>query len=246
MTKFARHLRSRPGALTGFLILLLLASPLAHSQSACSSDDQPLPTALFERFINADCVTCWSDPATPPAPPDALVLDWIVPGNQGDDAPLAAAASSDAVARLASLQRRPAAVQDHLTHPITGWPGATLRVAYGPAVSNYVGVTVKLTLPPDPSLAWPLSAWVVLMEALPGGTEGSPVPRFLVRNVLQPSWNMGKQLSKQDEIIFNERRAMSFPAGAHPDRLRLAGWVQDAQGRILAAVQSTCPPQDKD
>ena len=46
--------------------LLALSSNL-HAQSFCASDGQPRPLQLMERFINADCETCWTDPATPKA-----------------------------------------------------------------------------------------------------------------------------------------------------------------------------------
>jgi hypothetical protein len=227
------------------LLPLLLAATVAHGQSACSSDAQAAPTALFERFINADCEACWRDPSTPAASEDALVLDWIVPSSQGEDAALAAAASSDAQARLVSLQQpRPTSQSQH-TQAVANWPGITLRVAHGPAVGNYVGMAVSLTLPANSALAWPLSGWVVLVENLPSGTEGSPLPRHMVRNALQPSWNKGKALSNQEQIIFQDVRAMSLPEGTHPDRLQLLGWVQDAQGRVLTASRSVCPSEDK-
>ena len=90
---------------TRVLATLLLASPLVHSQSVCSSDAQAAPLSLFERFVNANCASCWSDAATPVAPPGALALDWIVPGSQGEEAALAVAASRDALMRLNALQR---------------------------------------------------------------------------------------------------------------------------------------------
>jgi hypothetical protein len=33
---------------------------------------------------------------------------------------------------------------------------------------------------------------------------------------------------------------MSLPPGANPQRLQVVGWVQDAQGRIVAAARSNC------
>ena len=227
------------------LLPLLLAATLAHGQSSCSSDEQPAPTLLFERFINADCETCWRAPHTPAAPSDALVLDWIVPGSQGEDAALAVAASSDAQARLVSLQQTRPSTQNQQTTSIAGLPGVVLRVAHGPAVNNYVGMSVSLTLPANKALAWPLSGWVVLVENLPSGTESSPLPRNLVRNALQPLWNKGETLSNQELMTFNDLRAMSLPEGTHPDRLQLLGWVQDAHGRVLTAARTSCPPEDK-
>jgi hypothetical protein len=225
---------------------LLLSTMLTQAQSSCSSDGQPTPGALFERFINADCATCWTDTTTPAAPAGALPLDWIVPSSQGEDAALSAAASSDAPTRLQALQRVRPDTRSHQESRVDALPNTTLRVAHGPAVSGYVGVSISLTLPQGASPAWPLSVWLVLMQALPSGTEGSVIPRNLVRNVFQPSWAMGKQLSNHETFGFSELRAMSVPEGAHASRLEVAGWVQDAQGRILAAAQSACPPEDKE
>ncbi|MBT3068871.1 hypothetical protein KKO72_18845 [Rhodoferax sp. U11-2br] len=224
--------------------LLLLTTSFAHGQSACSSDDQPAPTTLFERFINADCEACWRDPNTAATPPKALVLDWIVPGSQGEDAALAAAASSDALARLASQQQPRPTTQSQHTQAVASWPGITLRVAHGPAVNNYVGMSVSLTLPANSALAWPLSGWVLLVENLPTGTEGSPLPRNLVRNVLQPLWDKGQALSNQENISLEDFRAMSLPEGTKTNRLQLLGWVQDAQGQVLAAASSLCPKEE--
>lgn len=230
---------------TAWPLLLLLVASVAHGQSVCSSDDQPVPTTLFERFINADCEACWRDANTPAAPPNALVLDWIVPGSQGDEAALATAASSDAQARLVSLQQARPTNQSQQTNTVANWPGMRLRVAHGPAVNNYVGMSVSLTLPANTALAWPLSGWVVLVENLPSGTEGSPLPRNLIRNALQPLWNKDTSLSNQEQMTFNDLHAMSLPEGTHPDRLQLLGWVQDAQGRVLTAARSLCPSEDK-
>lgn len=225
--------------------LLLLTTSLAHGQSVCSSDNQAEPTALFERFTNADCDTCWRDANTPTGLPNALILDWIVPSDQGDEAPLAAAASTDALARLVSLQQTRPATQSQQTHSVEKTPGAMLRVAHGPAVGNYVGMSVSLSLPPETALTWPLSGWVVLAESLPSGTEGSPLSRNLIRNVLQPLWTKGDTLSNEEKMNFKEIRAMSLPEGTHPDRLQLLSWVQDARGRVLVAARSVCPPEDK-
>ena len=79
---------------------------MAQPRASCSSDAQPKPTVLVERFLNADCASCWAEPpAVAAAGRDALVLDWIVPGTQGEDAPLSAAATPDALERLRSLGR---------------------------------------------------------------------------------------------------------------------------------------------
>lgn len=233
-------------AWTRVLAALLLTSPLAHSQSVCSSDDQAAPKALFERFVNADCASCWSDAATPPAPPGALALDWIVPGSQGEEAALAGAASRDASMRLNALRRdRPDALHSEKIK-VHGWPGANLRVANGPALGGYVGASIALSLPPNQAPNTPLEAWLVLVETLPSGFEGSPVPRNLVRNVFQPTWNMRNTLSNSERLSFKEIRPLNIPEGAKPERLRVVGWMQDAAGRVAIAAESICPSEEAD
>jgi hypothetical protein len=228
------------------LAALLLCSPLAQSQSACSSDGQPAPTALFERFINADCESCWGDPETPMAPPGALALDWIVPGSQGEDAALAPAANRDALIRLTELNHAPPKTQSSKITTVSGLPGATLRVAHGPAVSGYLGASIELTLPAGTRIESPLQPWLVMVETLPQGFEDSPVPRNLIRNVLQPTWNMREALRTSEQTRFIEIRPMNIPPGAKPERLRVVGWVQDASGRVLLAAESACAPEDKE
>ncbi len=226
------------------LAALLMASPLAHSQSVCSSDDQAAPVALFERFVNADCDSCWGDAATPVAPPGALALDWIVPGSQGEEAALAGAASRDALMRLNALNRdRPHALRSEEIK-VHGWPGAILRVANGPALGGYVGASIALSLSANQAPKTPLQAWLVLVETLPAGFEGSPVPRNLVRNVLKPTWNLRDALSNSELLSFKEIRPLNIPEGARPERLRVVGWVQDAAGRVSIAAQSICPPAE--
>jgi hypothetical protein len=227
------------------LASLLSAAHMAHAQSVCSSDGQAAPSSLFERFINADCEACWSDPATPVAPSGALALDWIVPGSQGENAPLAAAASRDAPMRLASLNLERPANQDGKAISLSGWPGAVLRVAHGVALGGYVGASIELTLPKGAQLQEPVEAWLVLVETLPRNFENSPVSRNLVRNVLQPTWNIRNLLQNKERISFKETRPLNIPQGAKPERLQVVGWVQDAAGRVLIAAESTCPPENK-
>ncbi|MES3002032.1 MAG: hypothetical protein V4787_15175, partial [Pseudomonadota bacterium] len=73
--------------LVGFATLLAaVAAPLAaRAQSSCSSDGQPRPAALLERFIGADCESCWSDAKARRAGRNEIAIDWIVPGVKGDD-----------------------------------------------------------------------------------------------------------------------------------------------------------------
>lgn len=221
--------------------VMVLSAPLALAQAPCRSGGAQPPAALFERFISADCEACWSDPATPAPGPSALVLDWVVPGAQGDDAPLSAAALRDATDRLAELGRPPPARTDVHTVPVNRHHTARLRVGLGPAVNDYVGATMVFspaTSPRQHPHTWTFH--LLLVEALPPGTEGTPVARNIVRNMLQGTWVQPQKLSKKERFTGSELRPMRFPEGALPERLRAVGWVQDDQGRVVAAAQSVC------
>ncbi len=217
-------------------ILALIVSPLAAAQSFCSSDRLTQPAALLERFVSADCESCWADGSDPPRSGD-LALDWIVPGAKGEDAPLAAAATTDALARLAALRRSAPATVDMARQPVQA-PKRGLRVSIGQPFNDYVGTSIELKTPgPD---RW--SAWLLLVETIPAGTEGTPIERNLVRNVLQLAWGGRGPLSKAEQARLFESRPMSIPAGARPERLRVVGWVQDGRGRMRAIAQSRCAP----
>ena len=212
--------------------LLFLTLPLA-AQALCTSDNAVPPAAVLERFINADCATCWTDPATPkPSSARTLVLDWVVPGRLGDDAPLSAVASDEAVQRLQALRRRLPDQSDAVTTRRAG-DTPPLRLAQGGAFNDYVGASIELGSPgPGP---W--SAWLLLVEKLPAGTEGSPVARNLVRNVFRPEW--GRVLAGAP-LQRAETRAMQIHEGARADRLRLVALLHDARGRIRAISQTEC------
>lgn len=213
------------------LAVLLAAAATAHAQqTSCSSDEQPAPVALLERFITADCETCWQDDRAPRPRAGELALDWIVPGARGDDAPLSAAATRDAEVRLRSLGRNTPAGLDSVRTPRQQAAGQ-LRVAQGPVFNGYVGASIQ-------SLGGgegPFTGWLALVETLPAGTEGSPVERNLVRNLLQVPWPAppGRRF---------EARPMGIPEGASPERLRVVGWLQDSRGRIRAISESRCDP----
>jgi hypothetical protein len=214
------------------LSLLFLTLPLA-AHALCTSDDVAQPTAVLERFINADCGTCWNDPATPkPASADTVVLDWIVPGRKGDEAPLSAVASDEAVERLHVLGRQVPEKSDAVTTRREG-DQRVLRLAQGGAVNDYVGASIELKSPGRD--AW--RAWLLLVERLPAGTEGSPVARNVVRNVFRPDW--GKVMARTPGRLA-ETRAMQIHDGAQAERLRLVAVLQDARGRIRAISQTEC------
>ena len=216
--------------------LLILAATGAGAQSSCDSDGQPRPAALIERFINADCESCWADARAPQPGRGEVAVDWIVPGTKGDDAPLSAAASRDSAARLEALRRAVPAQSDATSRKVAA--SRKLRVAHGLAFNGYIGASIEL----QPGAGGPWKAWLVLVETIPAGVEGTPFERNLVRNVFQPAWDGGRSLSKKEQRRLFESRPISIPEGADPKRLRVVGWVEDARGRMVAAAQSRCVP----
>ena len=224
------------------LLLALSSAPGAWAQASCSSDGTPRPLVVFERFINADCEACWTDPA-PPAPSargQAVVLDWIVPGALGDDAPLSAAATSDALARLDTLARPVPARTDVHIAALESTAPAQLRVAQGPPFNDYLGAAITFTPARAARQHGPWRFHLALVESVPAGADGSAAPRNVVRNMLLGAWGNGNKLSKTEQFKQQEMRPVRIPEGAKPERLRLVGWVQDAQGRVVAAAQSRC------
>lgn len=235
-----------------FVLVMSLSAGLVagvQAQSVCASDDQAVPVSLVERFINADCEACWSGPLDPQSAPGALPLDWIVPSRQGDEAPLSAAASRDALMRLEGLGRPLPTTQFQTSRRVVKGLTWKLRVAHGPALGGYIGASIELKSNAKDKLlsAMPeeLSAWLVLIESIPAGTEGTPIARNLVRNVLVLTWDKREKLSKSEQLLFYELRPLNIPQGARPERLRVVGWVQDGNGQVLSAAQSVCAEQSR-
>ena len=221
------------------LLPLALASTLAWAQSSCSNDGWRAPTVLAERFISANCDLCWSTPSATVAS-RTTVLDWIVPSPLGDGAPLSVAALPEASHRLASIQvNSPATFSEHRKTVITR--PSPLRVAQGMAWGAYIGASIELPvsevrLPPGP-----LNVWLALVEHIPAGTEGTPMPRNLVRSTFARTWTVQDiEEFGRAEGMLRDTRSMGLGATANPQRLRVVGWVEDARGHVLAAAQSHC------
>ena len=220
------------------LAWLLAAGGPAQAQSVCSSDGQRLALGLHERFINADCASCWTAGDTPAARPGELSLDWVLPGDQGEDAPLSAVARRDGMERLQVLGLPLPAGQSQRGANIAraakseGW---RLRVAHGIAFNGYLGVSIEFkrrgATPPANDL--PLTGWLALVETLPAGTEGSPLERQLVRGLFQADWNQ-----RQPGAVLS--RSIAVSEGVNPERLSLVGWLENARGELLTAVRSRC------
>ena len=215
--------------------LLALGACAARAQSYCASDGVAAPAAQVERFINADCEACWREVGTVRPQRGELSLDWVVPGGRGDDAPLAAVARRDGMERLESLGR-PAPLQADALRQKSRPQGRRLRVAHGLPFNGYIGTSIELT----PGAGGPWSAWLLLVETLPAGTEGSPVERNLVRNSLHITWPGAAAPSQEESKRHFESRPMALPEGVRPERLRVVGWVEDARGRIRAIAHSRC------
>lgn len=224
------------------------AQPASRAFVSCSSDRQPAPRQLVERFLNADCEACWAQQTTagPAAASGTAFLDWIVPGTQGDEAPLSAAALRDGLWRLQALghsTRAGTLIQPAPPIPGTGAP--RLRVAHGSAMLGHIAISVEMT----PARGGPWAVWVVLSERIDAGTDGTALARDLVRGSLRIDWNARAGVAARDGRgalptqpgPWRERRVMQLPEGVRADRLRLTGWIEDAQGGVATIARSACP-----
>ena len=227
--------RARPVLWMLALAWLLTSGLPAKAQSVCSSDGQRQAAGLHERFINADCADCWTAAGTPAARPGEWSLDWVLPGDRGDDAPLSAVARRDALERLQALSLPLPAGQSQRGTRAAGPEGWRLRVAHGIAFNGYLGVSIEFKHrgAAQPAKALPLTGWLALVETLPAGTEGSPVERQLVRGLFKTDWDR-----RQPGSVLSVSMAVS--EGVNPERLSLIGWLENARGELLTAVRSRC------
>jgi hypothetical protein len=212
-----------------FTALILLAP--AAAQALCTSDETPRVATLVERFISADCLACWRDRSAPRLAPDTLVLDWIVPGLKADGAALASSASDQAMERLDWLRRPTPTGMDTVTSKREGSP-VNLRIAHGAVFNDYVGASMELK--DAGSDVW--HAWLLLVEKIPAGEQGSAAGRNVVRKVFRPDWH---RLARGSGGLA-ETRSMQVPAWTRPDRVRLVAVLQDGRGRIRAITQTDC------
>lgn len=224
------------------LMGLALAGAGAMAQpSYCSSDGRPTPPAVLERFMDADCQACWTDARAPRPAQGELALDWVTPGSHGDDAPMSAVATRDAVERLRSLALAPPAGSAVSHRASVPRPALALRVAHGLPFNDYMGTSIGLT--PATALRGKggARAWLLLVQTLAPGTEGTPVERNLVRNALVVDWSgTAPPRPAGTAAGWFEARSMRIPDGADPKRLRLVGLLEDADGHLLAAAVSHC------
>ena len=191
---------------------------------------------MFERFISAECSACWTDAATPVAGSDAWLLDWIVPSARGDQAPLSPAAPDEAAARArrvlnTGVNDNDARTTVHRTSARTT-SAAKLTVASGPAFNGYFGVQIdgRGRAPVDSGV------WVALVESVPAGTDGTLVPRQLVRTVAGPFRPHELGSGKAWRVL----QAMRWPETAKPERLLARAWIERADGRLVAMAGERC------
>ena len=151
---------------------------------------------------------------------------------------MAAAAVPEALDRLQILQRPLPPERDIHTAPIEPWAGLRLRVGRGPEVNGYVGAT--LSLESRSAVQGPWSYHLLLVQAVAQGTEGSPMPRHVVRNAVQGRWTADNALPTSRRPHWIEVRPMRLPEGADPALFYTVGWVQDRSGRVVAAARSVC------
>ena len=174
----------------------------------CSNDGQPAPSALWERFINADCLACWGA-AEAPQPQRAVVLDWVIPSAKGDEAPLSAVALSEAADRWQALGLAGSAAGENAAHLSRRHARHAVRVVQGVPVNGYLGATLSYRPPSNR----PYTAWMLLVEQLPAGTEGAGAERY--PGFFAAPRRAARTLARAD---LGTRRAVS-PAGAGANAL---------------------------
>jgi hypothetical protein len=205
-----------------------LALPFAAVSSAMAAPlcKVPAPLRMVERFMSADCESCWAAQALKSEAKRAVMLDWIVPA--GDAAPLAAGAVNEATARVGAMSSGITTMRS--TSLKTAAP--RLRIADGPAWNGYVGL--QLTVNRQGKLPDGAVAYIALVERVAAGSEGSAIARQLVRNVVGPL--SLEELATTTPV--RHFRAMRLPEAARVEKLSSVAWVQSADGVVLAATQS--------
>jgi len=228
--------RMFPGA-TPMLAALSTLAAAAHAAPACPA---AAPARLVETFISADCATCWEQRIDVGA--NALRLDWVVPGEQGDEAPLAVAALAEAGERLkVPLTKDAANVQPH---PATRRPsGLKITAHSGLAWNGYIALALDLEQRRAKALSPQAAGWVALVERVPAGEDGSPEDRQLVRNVIGPL----PMALPSGQHALRHLRAVRLPANVKVERLGAVGWIEDGD-HIAALAQSAsanCTPASR-
>lgn len=205
----------------------LVLALAAHAAAAPPDCDAAPPKRLVERFVPADCETCWQTASARDRSAGTMVLDWIVPA--GDAAPLAAAALRDAADRVKAAKPRETTYRPAA---IGGRAAPELRVSDGPAWNGYIAM--QLTVRKRGALPKDAVGYLALVERVPAGSEGTPVERQLVRALAGPL--LLQELAT--EAAVQHFAAVGVPDTERPERLASVGWIETAGGRVIAATQS--------
>jgi len=215
----------------------VLSAIAATARAQVAPDAAPCAlahAAVFERFISAECSVCWTDGSVPVAPAAAWLLDWIVPSARGDEAALSPAAPDEAAGRARRVLNTVVNDERTLVHRTAARSASALKltVALGPAFNGYLGVQI------DGRGRTPAgsSVWVALVESVPAGTDGTPVPRQLVRTVAGPFLPSELGSGKAWRVL----QAMRWPETAKPERLRARAWIERADGHLVAMAGERC------
>jgi hypothetical protein len=214
---------------------LLGAAALASAQPVPPAGCPRGGAAVVERFISADCPDCWAAPDVASTPAGAWLFDWIAQTTAGNDAPLAAAANTEAQERAqraggpSPTGAQSLTVRTTLPHSA----GLKLNVQSGPAWNGYFG----LRLEARGRVPAGSSAWLALVELIPANAEGSVAERQLVRSVAGPLPLDALRAGRATSHL----RALRWPETAQPTRLQARGWIEAPDGALLAIATDRCP-----
>lgn len=210
-------------------MLLATGSIASAAPPACPGPGAP----VLERFTSADCTECWAAPEQVSGA-GGWLFDWLTPTPNGADAPLAVGAPVEAGERARRAGAMSPVGQQVLVlrSRLPERPGLRLEARSGPAWHGYFGLDLRAT-GRAPAGA---TGWVALVEAVPAGTNGSAVARELLRAVAGPLPLHGLQPGRP----LSHLRAVRVPEGATVGRLSARGWIEAADGQLLAVAGEAC------
>jgi hypothetical protein len=188
---------------------------------------------VLERFIPADCQTCWQGTLADATRPQAITLDWIVPA--AHDAPMASASLPEARERADAAPRStPASPTRRRIHVLPTRVPA-LQIVHGPAWNGYIAL--QLTVTRSSALPAGAVAYAALVERVPAGSEGTAIERQLVRAAVGPL--SLAELVREPRVV--HLRAVLVPDTDRPERLTSVAWIETAGGRVIAAARALPP-----
>lgn len=215
-------------------LLLVFAADAALAQASLPLRCRAASVESVERFISADCSACWSATPERAAAEGQWPFDWIVPSSHGEDAPLSPAAPVEARERVQRATGRALADGASEVHRSQAARAVAprLRVQSSPAWNGYYALRLEVR-GKAPRAA---SAWLALVEAVPAGTDGTPVARDLVRVVAGPLDLADLRRSGRASAL----HALRWPETSKAERLRARAWIEAADGTLLAVTDESC------